>query len=874
MTVEERKLTVLSINDDKTKQKQIVDSLAGSNVIYQIIQYDNLDLARDILETSDVDLVITEVELNGKKIFDLMESHQHLPWIVLSAMKDHKVLRQAFNSGAADYIVRNGRNTNLPGLDKIILGVLERWNSRMDNHTSDQKSSPENHSTASELHLVNLRLAEESHQRLVALEELRESKELYRRFFQHSRDAVWITSIDGHWIDMNGSALALFGYEDKEDIWTDTMLNFFWDTDQGQDYSRKLEVEGFVNDHPIKFRKKDGSIINALITAIPYEIGGNVIGYQGLIRDLTDELKSKDENLKLHKNQAILDSLARDMGNMLELNDIYSSISNHIKEMIVPDWIRILKFDELQDNFKIEFEWGMNSPRGSKTIELEYFENNYQALIHETAKTKQTTIADLDDSLYQDQKKSADTSKNLIEAEGSGWDQDHDFPTLILTPILINDQVIGIIHVVFKSNKPPGSEDLSFLKRAANIVAICLKKAYLLEYSEAHVKKLSSLQRVQQIILENLSLPTTMDMMVDQVVTELGVDAVNILYLHPGLKTLRLISQKGFKQKIFRDNGLEIGEGLAGRAVETKSIIHVRDLSNSPDQINRSLEFSTEKFVTYFGVPLLVKNRLVGVLEIFNRSVLEPEAYWLDLLKLISGLVAIAIDLQNLTNDLEKSRKKIAEAFDGVIMGWATALELRGIEARGHASRVEDLTYRLAKRMGFEGKNLEDIRRGALLHDIGKMGIADEVLLKGSILNAEEMRLIGHHPVDAFELLKSVEGLKGSLDIPLYHHERWDGEGYPYGIEGEEIPLSARIFAVVDVWDALQTDRPYRKAYSRTEALSHLREQSGKHFDPEVLRAFLEMMEEDQPEEPTELPAKDQKKKSEISASVALRSKT
>ena len=871
MTDEERILTVLSINDDKTTQQQVVESLAGSSVVFQISQCDDLDLARDLLETSDVDLVITEVELKGRKIFDLIESYQHLPWIVMSAIKDHQVLRQAFNSGAADYIVRNDQNTNLTGLDKTILDVLECWNNRKNNKIYDLKSTHENPSRANELHLVNLRLAEESHQRLEALEELRESRELYRRFFQNSRDAVCITSIDGRWIDMNGSALALFGYEDKEDIWTDTMLNFYWDTDQGRDYSRKLEEDGFVNDYPIKFRKKDGSSINALITAMPYEIGGKVIGYQGLIRDMTDELKSKDENLKLHKNHAILDSLARDMGNILELNDIYSSISNHIKEIVVPDWIRILKFDELQLNFKIEFEWGMNPPRGSKTLELEYFEDNYQKLIRKTSKTKQTTIAVMDDSLYQDHKISPSTSINSIEVGSSGRDQNHDYPTIVLTPIMNNDQVIGIIHVVFNSNKPPTPEDLSFLTRAANIVAICLKKAYLLQYSEAHVKKLSSLQRVQQIILENLSLPTTMDMMVDQVVTELDVDAVNILYLHPGLKTLRLISQKGFRQKVFRDSGLEIGEGLAGRAVETKSIIHIRDLSNSPDQINRSLEFSTEKFVTYFGVPLLVKNRLVGVLEIFNRSMLEPEAYWLDLLKLIAGLVAIAIDLQNLTNDLEKSRKKIAEAFDGVIMGWATALELRGIESEGHARRTQDLTSRLAIKIGISGTSLDDIKRGALLHDIGKMGIPDDVLLKGSLLNAEEMKLIGRHPVDAYELLKSVDGLKEILDIALYHHERWDGKGYPYGIEGEEIPLSARIFAVVDVWDAMQTDRPYRKAYSRTEALHHLEEQAGKHFDPKVLRVFIEMLEEDQPEEPEDSTLVEHNSQDKLSARVVIK---
>ena len=402
-------------------------------------------------------------------------------------------------------------------------------------------------------------------------------------------------------------------------------------------------------------------------------------------------------------------------------------------------------------------------------------------------------------------------------------------------------------------------------------MAISLKKAYLFQQSEAHVKKLSSLQRVQQIVLENLSLPTTLDMMVEQVVKELAVDAVNIQYLHPGLQSLRSIAQTGFRQKVFRDAGQEIGDGLAGRAAQTKSIVHVRDLNNCLDEVNRTLEFSTEKFVSYYGVPLLVKNRLVGVLEILNRSVMNPDANWVDLLKLIAGLVAVAIDLQNLTNDLERSSKKIAEAFDGVIMGWATALELRGIEPEGHAIRTQDLTSRLAIKMGISGTELDDIRQGALLHDIGKMGIPDGVLLKGSVLNAEEMKLIGRHPIDAYELLKSVDGLKGVLDIPLYHHERWDGEGYPYGMEGEGIPLSARIFAVVDVWDAMQTDRPYRKAYSRTEALHHLKEQSGKHFDPEVLRAFVEMLEEDQKEELEDLEPVEHDIQNGLSARISLR---
>ncbi len=363
--------------------------------------------------------------------------------------------------------------------------------------------------------------------------------------------------------------------------------------------------------------------------------------------------------------------------------------------------------------------------------------------------------------------------------------------------------------------------------------------------SESRDRNMYRVLRIQQTILENLSLPTTLDLLVGQVVAELAVDAVDIMYYHPGLKSLRPIAQHGFRQKVFQDLALEIGEGLAGRVAETKTILYVRDLTTSDHQIDRSLEFSIERFISYYGVPLLTNGRMVGVLEVFTRTLMDPDEDWLNLLKFVAGLASIAIDQQNLSDDLERSRKEIATNFDGVITGWAAALELRGIESPGHAERITELTERLAQKMGLAGPVLADIRRGVLLHDIGKMGIPDEVLLKGSGLNRSERKLIGRHPVYAFELLQNVGALKSALDIPLYHHERWDGEGYPYQIKGEEIPLSARLFAIVDVWDAMLSDRPYRKAFSREEALQHLKQQSGKHFDPAVTKAFLNLLEED-----------------------------
>jgi len=182
---------------------------------------------------------------------------------------------------------------------------------------------------------------------------------------------------------------------------------------------------------------------------------------------------------------------------------------------------------------------------------------------------------------------------------------------------------------------------------------------------------------------------------------------------------------------------------------------------------------------------------------------------------------------------------ELQRAYDRTIEGWAFALDLKDEETAGHSKRVTDMAVRLARHLGMGQEELVHLQRGALLHDIGKMGIPDSILLKGEELTEEEYELMKRHPVYAYELLSPIEFLRPALDIPYCHHERWDGGGYPRGLGGEEIPLAARVFAVVDVFDALTSDRPYRPAWPRERALSYLQAQSGHHFDPRVVEAFF-----------------------------------
>jgi putative two-component system response regulator len=192
--------------------------------------------------------------------------------------------------------------------------------------------------------------------------------------------------------------------------------------------------------------------------------------------------------------------------------------------------------------------------------------------------------------------------------------------------------------------------------------------------------------------------------------------------------------------------------------------------------------------------------------------------------------------------DLLQAHHELQDAYEATLKGWVRALDFRDNETGDHSRRVTLLTVELARLMGINEDELVHVRRSALLHDIGKIAVPDSILHKTGPLTEAEWDIMRKHPQIAIEMLEPIEYLRPALAIPFNHHERWDGTGYPRGIKGEEIPLAARIFAVVDVWDALSSDRPYRKAWPYDKIVEHMRQQSGTHFDPKVVELFLQMM--------------------------------
>lgn len=209
-------------------------------------------------------------------------------------------------------------------------------------------------------------------------------------------------------------------------------------------------------------------------------------------------------------------------------------------------------------------------------------------------------------------------------------------------------------------------------------------------------------------------------------------------------------------------------------------------------------------------------------------------------------------DLERANEALRKSEAALILAYEATLEGWSHAMDLRDQETKGHTERTVSISIKLAAAVGMSDEEITQVRRGALLHDIGKMAISDSILRKNGPLNEDEWQIMRRHPSYAYELLSSIEFLRPALDIPFCHHEKWDGTGYPRGLKGQEIPLSARVFAIVDVWDALCSVRPYRPAWPKEIVMQYLREQTGKHFDPQIVPVFIQMIENESAEKPIE----------------------
>jgi PAS domain S-box-containing protein/putative nucleotidyltransferase with HDIG domain len=412
-----------------------------------------------------------------------------------------------------------------------------------------------------------------------------------------------------------------------------------------------------------------------------------------------------------------------------------------------------------------------------------------------------------------------------------------DSQCVACVPLIVQERASGALWVVRKT--AIGEDDLRLLNAIAEIAANAIHRVTLYEQTEQQLHHLMALHKIDLAISANFDLNITLNVIVSSVKDELQVDAASILLLDPITHTLNYAAGTGFRTHNIEQSRVKIGSGCAGRAAQEQRTISCPDLKQDSAALSRLPTLLDEDFAAHLATPLVVKGQVKGVLELFHRKSVEAGPDWFDYFETLAAQTAIAIENASLFENLQHSNSDLMLAYDATIEGWARALDLRDQETEGHTRRVAEMALNLAEKMGIPYVEKIDLWRGALLHDIGKMAIPDSILRKAGPLNQTEVEIMQRHPQYAYQMLFPITYLKNAMVIPYCHHEKWDGSGYPRGLKGDQIPLSARIFAVVDVYDALTSDRPYRAAWTQEETHRYIREQAGRHFDPQIVEIFL-----------------------------------
>lgn len=356
------------------------------------------------------------------------------------------------------------------------------------------------------------------------------------------------------------------------------------------------------------------------------------------------------------------------------------------------------------------------------------------------------------------------------------------------------------------------------------------------------VEHLAALRAVDIAITSSFDIRMTLQVLLDQLRGQVGADAACIMGLNENIHSMTCLAEQGFHTNWLQASSIQVGSGLSGAIAMHGRSRFIENLQEFKDIPVVELPPPSEGFVSYYGVPLIAKGMVKGVLELYHRSSLTIDEDLATVIDSLADLAAIAIDNASLFNDFQQANNELVQAYDATIEGWAHALELRDWETEGHSKRVTDMTLELSRLMGIKDEELVHVRRGALLHDIGKMAIPDHILFKPGPLDDNEWKIMRKHPTYAYQLLSNIHFLRPALEIPYYHHERWDGSGYPFGLRGEQIPMSARVFAVIDVWDALLMDRPYRAGWPEEKVINYLRDEAGRQFDPAVVGAFIALV--------------------------------
>jgi PAS domain S-box-containing protein len=791
-----KKLNILIIEDTEDDLLLLLRELEKNG--YQV-EYQRIETASELqtaLENSQLDLILCDYSLphlqatQALKI--LNESGKDLPFIIVSGTIGEETAVEALKAGAHDFIVKGNYARLSPAIER------------------------------------ELREAKSRHERQAAIEALQNSEKHYRMLFEANPHPMWVYDIESlQFLAVNEAAILHYGYR------LDEFLSMtIKDIRPPEDVPNLLEhIESLGGDDQIvsqwRHRKKDGKIIHVEITSHTIqwlERPARLV----LAHDITERLQTessleqRDRELELRNIELMRLYRASEAlltGALDELSELAQTIVDTVlQEFEQSNCSLFLLNQETGDLDRVAVAGPYAEEVRNAVLNI-----NKPGLVAKALRTSQIINA-----------------PNVLIEEGyiPNWGAAR---SELVIPLKIGNQMIGALDVQSIKRNAFHEDDERLMSIFANRAALGLERTRLHEQTLKQVERLGALRMIDLAISNSLDLRISINVLLEQAIKQLEVDAASVLLLKPEIGRLEYVMGRGFRTREIESSSLRLGDGVAGKIALERRIMSFDD-AQTPlwgMQFTRKKLIADENFMAYYGVPLIARGEVKGVLEVFHRAVLKPDMEWLNFLESLGQQTAIAVDNALLVQGMQRSNTNLILAYEATIEGWSHALDLRDKETEGHTQRVTDITLKLAHVLKVEEEQIPHIRRGALLHDIGKMGVPDHILLKEGPLTDVEWEIMRQHPQFAYDLLSPIYYLKEALDIPYCHHEKWDGTGYPRGLSGKRIPFAARIFAIADVWDAITSDRPYRKKWTKKKAIKYIRDQSGRQFEPAIVDIFL-----------------------------------
>lgn len=651
-------------------------------------------------------------------------------------------------------------------------------------------------------------------QREHAEEVLRASEAEYRSLFEHALEGIYRTSPDGKILTANPALIKLLGCDSMDELFSMDFSPYLQAQSDEIDEIRNIEM---------LLTRRDGQQIMVLNNARKVRDGqGRVIYYEGTVADITERKRAIEQvNRRVSELEALYESgLA--MGQALDPRAIGEKVIAVLDDHLNWDHAAVRIRQENSERVELlAFSGGRLLP------------NEEQKKAHARAK-----ITHISQGLVGWVLQNGRAIRvNNLEADERYV---HTFPGMVsgmYVPMIVDGFTIGCISIESPEPNAFSESDERLVTTLSAQAATAIENARLFKQIGRRLEQVSVLHQIDVVISSSADLHSTLKFVLEHVLIQLKVDAAQVLLMDSAAMTLVCADRVGFIAAE-PESPVMIGESRAGQAILKRRPLFIPNLNEDPHSAELGFPLE-ESFLMYGCVPLVAKGETKGVLEVFRREPGVMEDDWMEFFQVLASQTAIAIDNSLMFEDLQRSHRELSLAYDATIEGWSRALDLRDKDTEGHTRRVTELSVRLATALGLSDTEIVHMRRGSLLHDIGKMGVTDAILHKPGPLTEEEAKVMRQHPGYAYDMLMPISYLRPALDIPYSHHEKWDGSGYPLGLKGEAIPLVARIFAISDVFDALTSDRPYRKAWSVEKTLDYLRSQSGRHFDPRIVDAFL-----------------------------------